>query len=137
MNTWKRFRLLHWCNNLNKIEMNILFFLLFKKVNMFKPEFIIHDKVNWYGLCKNRNPIAIHILEKNLDKVCWSYLSENPNAIHILEKNVDEIDWWSLSFNQNAIRILEKNLDKVSWSYLSDNPNAIHLLEKNLYKVYW
>ena len=43
---------------------------------MFKPEIIISDKVNWSGLCKNRNPIAIRLLEKNLDKVCWSYLDE-------------------------------------------------------------
>ena len=30
---------------------------------------------------------------KNLDKACWSWLSENPNAIHILEKNLDKACW--------------------------------------------
>jgi hypothetical protein len=76
-------------------------------------------------------------LEKNLDKVSWTGLSQNPNAIHILEKNLDKVHWDELSKNPNAIHILEKNLDKVSWTGLSQNPNAIHLLEKNLDKVDW
>ena len=88
-------------------------------------------------LSRNRN--AIHILEKNLDKVNWSGLSTNPNAIHILEKNPDKIKWHQLSGNPNAIHILEKNLDKLDWSALSANPNAIHILEKNPDKItdYW
>ena len=40
--------------------------------------------MNWFLLSKNPN--AIHILEKNLNKVYWSDLSENPNAIHLLAK---------------------------------------------------
>jgi hypothetical protein len=55
------------------------------------------------------NPNAIHILEKNLDKLDeesmtgrdWDYLSRNPNAIHILENNLNKIDWFSLSINPN------------------------------------
>ena len=35
------------------------------------------------------------ILEKNLDKVDWKYLSENP--IHILEQNLDKVSWDFLS----------------------------------------
>jgi len=38
------------------------------------------------------NPNAIHILEKNMDKINWQQLSANPNAIHILEKNMDKVD---------------------------------------------
>ena len=30
-------------------------------------------------LCYNKNPNAIHLLEKNLDKVDWLMLSTNPN----------------------------------------------------------
>ena len=41
------------------------------------------------------------------------YLSYNPNAIHILEKNLNKVDWEILTRNPNAIHILEKNLDKV------------------------
>ena len=83
------------------------------------------------------NPNAIHMLEKNLDKVDWSRLSENPNAIHILGQNLDRVDWDNLSRNPNAIPILEKNLDYVNWDNLSENPNAIPMLEKNLDRVTW
>ena len=38
-----------------------------------------------------------HLLEKNLDKINWNYLSKNPNAIHLLEQNLDKIDWDNLS----------------------------------------
>jgi hypothetical protein len=68
------------------------------------------------------NPGAIHILEKNIDKIDWSMLSLNPNAIHLLEKNIDKIDWYWLSKNPNAIHLLEKNIDKIDWSELSTNP---------------
>jgi hypothetical protein len=55
--------------------------------------------------------------------VDWSQLSSNPNAIHLLEKNLDKVDWSQLSSNRNAIHLLEKNLDKVVWKILSENPN--------------
>ena len=63
----------------------------------------------------SRNPNAISILEKNLDKLDWYYLSRNPNAISILEKNQDKIRWDGLSENPNAISILEQNQDKIDW----------------------
>jgi hypothetical protein len=85
----------------------------------------------------SENPKAIHLLQKNFDKVDWKTLSGNPNAIHLLEKNLDKVDWNTLSGNPNAIHLLEKNLDKVCWFMLSRNPNAIHLLGKNLDKVNW
>ena len=93
------------------------------------------NKVDWRFL--SLNPNAIHILEKNMDKIVWDCLSKNPNAIHILEKNIDKIDWNRLSENVNAIHILEKNLDKVDWSLLSLNRNAIHILAKNIDKIDW
>ncbi len=93
------------------------------------------DKIDWASLSENKN--AIHILEKNLDKVDWSFLCLNPNAIHILEKNLDKLNWHFLCQNPNAIHILEKNLDKINWNFLCLNPNAIHILEKNLDKVNW
>ena len=42
-------------------------------------------------------PIAVHLLEQNLDKIKWINLSHNPNAIHLLEQNPDRIDWGLLS----------------------------------------
>ena len=53
----------------------------------------------------------------------------NPNAIHILEKNLDKVNWGGLSTNPNAMHILEKNLDKVYWNSLLMNPNAIHMIK--------
>ena len=64
------------------------------------------------------NPNAIHILEKNLDKVNWSGLSDNPNAIHILEKNLDKVDWYGLSINHN---IFEYNYKKIKNTLYNDN----------------
>ena len=43
------------------------------------------------------NPNAISILEENLDKVHWTFLSENPNDILIFEKNLDKVNWSMLS----------------------------------------
>jgi len=39
----------------------------------------------------SREPNATHILENNLDKVYWPYLSLNINT-HILENNLDKVN---------------------------------------------
>ena len=49
---------------------------------MFRPEFIVDNRVSWVWL--SRNPNAIPLLEKKLDKVDCVFLSENPNAIHLI-----------------------------------------------------
>jgi len=36
------------------------------------------DKIDWFWLSKNTN--AIHLLEKNMDKINWSMLSGNPKC---------------------------------------------------------
>ena len=42
----------------------------------------------------------------------WSYaISRNPNAIHLIEKNLDKISWTEVSTNPNAISLLEKYPD--------------------------
>ena len=41
-------------------------------------------------------------------KMGRQHISSNINAIHIIEKNLDKVDWDSLSRNPNAIDILEK-----------------------------
>jgi len=69
---------------------------------------------------------VIPLLEENLDKLgdfSWGQLSENPNAIHLLEKNQDKINWDGLSCNPNAIHLLEKNQDKINLVGLSLNPS--------------
>jgi hypothetical protein len=76
-------------------------------------------------------PNAIHIIEKNMDKINWALLSCNPNAIHLLEKNTNKINWFNLCANPNAIHIIEQNLDKLNdlcWNNLCRNPNGLHLI---------
>ena len=51
------------------------------------------ENLNFEGLSENQNPNVISLLEKNIDKIKWHYLSKNPNAIDLLKKNIDEIDW--------------------------------------------
>ena len=53
---------------------------------MFKPVFILDDRIDFDCLSYNLNPTAIDILEQNLDKVCFYGLYLNPNAIHLLAK---------------------------------------------------
>ena len=51
------------------------------------------------------NPNAIELLEQNLDKVDWDYLSSNPNAIDILKQNKDKINWYYLSLNPSIFEV--------------------------------
>ena len=69
------------------------------------------------------NPNAIHLLEKNINKINWDMLSANPNAIHLLEQHTDKINWFWLSENPNAIHILQNNIDEIYLSELSINPS--------------
>jgi hypothetical protein len=56
-----------------------------------------------------RNPEAVQLLEKNLDAhVNWNAISANPAAIHIIEKNQDKINWDWLSQNP-AIFVLDRD----------------------------
>jgi hypothetical protein len=55
------------------------------------------------------------------------FVIRNPNAIDLIEKNIDKINWTRLSYNPNAIHILEKNKDKIDWGYLSKNPSIFEL----------
>jgi hypothetical protein len=86
------------------------------------------EQIAWTWL--SQNPNAIHLLEKNIDKICWNNLSRNTNpaAINLLEQNPDKIEWKGLSLNSSAIKLLEQNPDKIDWFCLSKNPNAIHLI---------
>jgi hypothetical protein len=48
--------------------------------------------------CVNYNPKFLKLRKWiQIDKVHWDALSKNPNAIHILEKNLDKVDWYGLS----------------------------------------
>jgi len=69
---------------------------------MFKLNPLIDiERLTWKFLSQNSSPGAIKLLENNLDKIDWYYLSQNPNAIHILENNIDKLNWYRLSANPN------------------------------------
>ena len=103
----------------------------YTKPRMKLLDWIDKEKLNLAGLAKNIN--AIQMIESYLrhdpKKIIWGCLSENPKAIHILEKNIDKIDWWELSKNPQAIHILETVLqhdpEKIKWDYLSMNSNLL------------
>jgi len=85
----------------------------------FKPVYkllnwIPENKLNLINLSKNEN--AVHILEKNASRICWSiWLYMNPNAVHIVEQHLKELT----DINR---------LDDIYWDELSANPNAVRLL---------
>jgi hypothetical protein len=93
-------------------------------------------------------PLAISIIEKNLDKIDWDDLSENPAALHLLENNLNKINWYHLSFNENPkiLEFINKHLDKLDYSgyynskkinfnILCSNSKVIPLLEANKDKI--
>ena len=88
-----------------------------------------YDSIKWSSL--SENPNSVRLLECDMEKINWSFLSSNTSeyAIDILEKNIDKIHWNWLTINPSAIRILENNPDKIDWRYLSLNINAIHIIE--------
>jgi hypothetical protein len=121
-------------------------------------------KMILYGLCKNKNPSAINIINKylyveftvksdrnpNIKKILrvhdldWHSLSENPSMISFIKKHTEFIIFELLALNDNpdAINVLEENehlwKDNYDvWTNLSMNPNAINLLEKNINMINW
>jgi hypothetical protein len=51
------------------------------------------------------NPNAINLLEKNIDKIDWYYLSQNPNIF--------ELD--NIEMSENRIKIILEELIKNVW----------------------
>ena len=102
-------------------------------------------KHNLYNFCKNTNPLAIDLMEYYLDnadtvsEVIWDAIGKNPSALSLIEKHMDKMSWRSLSENPAAINILLKNQDEIRWSSFSKNthPLAIQHIRQNLDKVDW
>jgi len=127
------------------------------------------DPVNldWSALSLNPNPIAIHILSQNIEKIDNFYLMMNKNTkafsnkeflnslisngtytfmdnlstysndLELLKNNIQKVNWAYLSKNPNAIELLKANPKKIDWTYLSSNPNAIELLKENPRYINW
>jgi hypothetical protein len=103
------------------------------------------DKIHWSNLCLNLHPKAMPLIETYLDNLnsvneyFWTNLCKNPNAIHILEKNIDKLDnidcWYNLCSNIEAIPIIENNLDKlddICWNILCNHEKAMPMIKQNL-----
>jgi len=114
-----------------------------KRMSLNKPiwklrNWIDESKLDWDYLSKNPN--AIKVIKKNLNKIAWIWLSENPNVIYLLEKKFNKIKWSPLSKNPNAIHLLEKNQNKIDWDYLSGNPSIFELdyeaMKENNHEIY-
>jgi hypothetical protein len=116
---------LDWCylsSNPNAIQL--------LETNLQRESYIINWRrlLDWRRLSGNPdNSYAIPLLEKNPDKIDWTYLSKNPNAIHLLEKYPEKINWGALSRNSNAIHLLEKYPDKINWYKFSGNPSIFEI----------
>lgn len=69
------------------------------------------------NLCFNPNPIAMTIIEKNIDNINWNSLSANENAIELLEQNMDKVVVKSLLMNKNekSVELLMKMEDELDW----------------------
>ena len=98
------------------------------------------NKLNWDGL--SRNPNAIDLIKKNLDKVTLSWLLTNPNLINIIDlidttllekcfKHFSKSGSSRLFKNINVIKIFKNYPDIIDWSSLSLNPDIIQLLKTN------
>jgi ribosomal protein L24E len=100
-------------------------------------------RISWYSL--SANPGAIHLLEQYPHIIDFEGLCCNPKlnlwAMRVLEKNLDKIDWSYLSQNPSifAKQLFETYPEKICWRYLSSNSSdwAIQLLKQNPDKIHW
>jgi hypothetical protein len=61
------------------------------------------------------------------DKKCWIEISHNPVAIHLLESNLDMVDWDILPENPAGIKLMKLNPERIKWEQVS-LLNNIHLI---------
>lgn len=88
-------------------------------------------------------PVIVKYLNMNnceeyVKKNLWAYICENPNAVHIIEKNQDKINLQALCYNYNATHLIEKRLDEIKndgWYNLSGNINGIYIMKDRLHKL--
>jgi hypothetical protein len=81
-------------------------------------------------------------------KIYWNYLSLNPAAIHLLEKNKDKIDWYILSLNPSIFTYdyerIKKNFEELGEEIIAKalHPKRIFRLieeygEDEIYDIYF
>jgi len=102
-------------------------------------------KIQWCELVKSPNYNTLCFIEKHidiLDNDCLKKLSRNPFAIHILERNIDKINWNSFVYNPNCMNTINKNIDicfaSLNWRGkigLLQHPHFICILHENYDKI--
>jgi hypothetical protein len=100
-------------------------------------------RILWWNLVTREN--AIPFIEKHidiLDKECLEKLSRNPFAVYMLERHIDKISWNDFVYNPNAIHVIEKNIDICFKSLNSHgkmnllrHPNFIHIIKTHMDKI--
>lgn len=106
-------------------------------------QYLDPKRILWWKIVSSQN--AIYFIEKHLDildKECLEKLSKNPFAVNMLEKHIDKISWNDFVNNPNAIHVVEKNLDLCFKSLnnygrinLIRHPNFIHIINSNIDKI--
>jgi len=90
------------------------------------PEY--YQYIEWGDILFNENAGELvknnlHMVEKYWEIICW-----RPHLMDIVEQNMDKIKWIFLSINHNAIHILEQHIDKIHVNSIVRNKNGFHLL---------
>jgi len=87
-----------------------------------------YEYIDWDGILCNKN--AVELVKNNLHMVegYWDDISEQPHLIDIIEQNMDKINFQYLSKNYNAIHILEQHVEKIDIRKLRMNKNGFQLL---------
>jgi hypothetical protein len=65
-------------------------------------------QIDWTYLSYNKNPNAIHLMERNLDDLCWTWIRQCDTMIDLLQRNQNRIYWYWISCNP---AIFEKKID--------------------------
>jgi hypothetical protein len=67
------------------------------------------------------------------DKKCWRIISRNPVAIHLLERNLDMVDWETLVKNPAGIKLAKLNSGRINWRKVNlyENIELIGLIYKD------
>lgn len=120
---------------MNKIESEFDFY---KLKNCIDPR-----RISWWKLVTREN--SIPFIEKHidiLDNECLERLSKNPFAIDMLKRHMDKISWKDFVKNPNAIHVIDENFDKciksLDWRGRIDllrHPNFIHIIKKHMDKI--
>jgi len=117
-------------------------------INAYEPyklkEIIDPRRLNWHQIIRYENtiPFIEKYIEFVKDDFCFKQLSKNPFAVEMLSKHVDKIKWNEFVTNPNAIHIVDKHFDLCFQSLnlqgkreLLKHPNFVHILKKNQQKI--